>query len=850
MLVRPSLRPRDIFYLLAKKIKIGYGLDFIKLRLNAEDELGHPYATLSEIYEFIARKHHLDAGTATALMQEEIRLETTLLMPRYDVRQLYQQAVNMGKRVIAISDMYLPGTVLKSILLEKGLAIDAVYVSCDYKARKSEGTLYDVVVEAEAIQPWEILHIGDNLQSDYEQALDKGFTAVYFPSTLDLCAKQSGAVDLLFSEALCRDPMWSIFLGFSLNRLAKWDTLPETIAAPENLRHFALITLAPLLTAFGLYLATDMDIKSSYKKIYFAARDGWLPHLVYKHIQTKIGGLPAIYFAAGRRAYSPFLYDNFFEYLNKIPLVSDPDSYTMNDLLQTYFAHTPVLALLEKQLPDHEKALLFFQNRKVCLNILRRFEKEIDETLRQQKDRITTYYQSIFDASERRHLVFDLGYAGSIGQALTAITGTATDKVYFWQKDSNRKRDKILATTTKTFMRSDLDVHAPLELMLEELFSPAEGSTIYFDKNGKPVNENIFLSEAHRRDLADIHNSCLEYAADFCSLLGEYASYATLSTPDSALDICRKLLADTPFPNLSLFRNIVFPDPVNRGKPDSLEKKLEKGLLSGSTVAGTGFEDPRNKFSEPLHLRGETKVGLHLHLHYISLAHEIIRYLQDFPTCFDLYLTITEPKYKQNVRTLFSRSLLPKLDELKVLEVPNRGRDVAPWLLTTRPYQDRYELFCHIHGKVSLYSKHGDSWRKYLFDNIIERKAVTDILNIFHEQPTLGCVFPEIFLPVYYQFKNNNVMDDDYRLMCDILRRIGLKDEVCRSELFFSVGTMMWYRPEALRHLFTVNLSFEDFPEEPIPIGGTLAHAIERLPSIVASRNGYLVKSVTRYPSV
>ncbi|MGN0008257.1 MAG: hypothetical protein ACI33N_01200, partial [Desulfovibrionaceae bacterium] len=39
---------------------------------------------------------------------------------------------------------------------------------------------------------------------------------------------------------------------------------------------------------------------------------------------------------------------------------------------------------------------------------------------------------------------------------------------------------------------------------------------------------------------------------------------------------------------------------------------------------------------------------------------------------------------------------------------------------------------------------------------------------------------------------------------------------------------------------------FEDFPKEPIGIDGTLAHALERVPTIVCERSGYEVRSLER----
>lgn len=146
LLVRPALQPRDIFHLLARRVNALYGVDFIRMRWDAEAELGRINADIHEIYDFMAEKHGLDARTRDALLEEEVRCETTLLSPRPDAKELYDEAVRLGKRVIAVSDMYLPGEIIADILRRKGFSMDAVYVSCDCAARKSDGALYDVVL--------------------------------------------------------------------------------------------------------------------------------------------------------------------------------------------------------------------------------------------------------------------------------------------------------------------------------------------------------------------------------------------------------------------------------------------------------------------------------------------------------------------------------------------------------------------------------------------------------------------------------------------------------------------------------------------------------------------------------
>jgi FMN phosphatase YigB (HAD superfamily) len=217
LLVRPALRPKDIWRLLAERVDSVHGVDFIKLRWNAEESAGKENATIREIYEGMARQHGLDPDLVETLMVEELRCEETLLSLRPDVRELYAEAARLNKRIIAVSDMYLPGDVLSGILQRKGCPVDAVYVSCDHGARKSDGALYNVVLAAEKAHPAEILHIGDNYRSDYEQAVRKKIPAVWYPSVFERCFYNEHLYGNLFGHAVEKDPLWSVYMGFALN---------------------------------------------------------------------------------------------------------------------------------------------------------------------------------------------------------------------------------------------------------------------------------------------------------------------------------------------------------------------------------------------------------------------------------------------------------------------------------------------------------------------------------------------------------------------------------------------------------------------------------------------------------
>ncbi len=60
LLYRPCINPTDIFYLIANKVDRLYNIDFIKLRLDAENLLNKPNANIYDIYAFIQKYYKIE----------------------------------------------------------------------------------------------------------------------------------------------------------------------------------------------------------------------------------------------------------------------------------------------------------------------------------------------------------------------------------------------------------------------------------------------------------------------------------------------------------------------------------------------------------------------------------------------------------------------------------------------------------------------------------------------------------------------------------------------------------------------------------------------------------------------
>lgn len=128
--------------------------------------------------------------------------------------------------------------------------------------------------------------------------------------------------------------------------------------------------------------------------------------------------------------------------------------------------------------------------------------------------------------------------------------------------------------------------------------------------------------------------------------------------------------------------------------------------------------------------------------------------------------------------------------------------------------------------------------------------SVINIMNLF-DDPKVGCVFPDIFYPLKQFCIHHNIPQQgefgEITIINELMRKMGIERNFIRSDLFFSEGTMFWYRTNALDSLFHLNLQLDDFPEEPIGVGGTIAHAIERLPALVCQEKGYKAVTYTHF---
>jgi predicted HAD superfamily hydrolase len=170
VLIRKGGSPESVFWLLAQQLYPNDALKceaFFQWRLRAEDK----------IYRNTASTHY-DSYSAEELMEREKQIEAACLIVNPEIRTLINDRRGAGYTICFISDMYLNSAFLSSILQREGCleASEQVWVSCEQKARKSNGQLFEVV--RRCYRPTEWIHYGDNRTSDVKIPRQKGIHAI------------------------------------------------------------------------------------------------------------------------------------------------------------------------------------------------------------------------------------------------------------------------------------------------------------------------------------------------------------------------------------------------------------------------------------------------------------------------------------------------------------------------------------------------------------------------------------------------------------------------------------------------------------------------------------------------
>ena len=224
----------------------------------------------------------------------------------------------------------------------------------------------------------------------------------------------------------------------------------------------------------------------------------------------------------------------------------------------------------------------------------------------------------------------------------------------------------------------------------------------------------------------------------------------------------------------------------------------------------------------------ELRIAVHLHMFYTDLVPEFVSFLGNIPVAFDLFISIPETvnAEEQEIQTQFKA--LANVLTIIIKRTPNRGRDIAPIICTFGQALQKYDVLLHLQTKKSPHDSNKEGWRRYILEHLLGSKdMVGRILTAL--SCGVGAVCPPDFLfniPSDGWSHPQNIQEAQKVVeRCSI--GINLQDD-CPS-IDFPQGSMLWARVDYIKEMFNTGLQYTDFPPEPIPVDGTIAHAMERM---------------------
>ena len=253
---RPYAKPIDLFYLLENKFKC---FNFCELRIQAEQKARQKKASnnyevdIYEIYEELAKLCFLTKKDADV----EIATELEMCYANPYMLEVFKLLHKLKKKIIVVSDMYLPSSVLGELLEKNGFTgIENVYVSCEQGINKASGKLFDFPKNDYPNQ--KIIHIGDNYGADI-QGGKKAQLDVYHYQQCNEFGNQYRPVTLV-------SPVSSMYKGIVNNYM--YNGLNKNRARED----FGFIYGGPIVTGFNEWI-NQFARNNSVDKILFMARD-------------------------------------------------------------------------------------------------------------------------------------------------------------------------------------------------------------------------------------------------------------------------------------------------------------------------------------------------------------------------------------------------------------------------------------------------------------------------------------------------------------------------------------------------------------------------------------------------
>ena len=554
LIIRSVYAPTDLFRFLDRRFEELFELSsysrFYFLRICAENLCRqkifkeHPDyedICLDEIYDTFAEEYGFDRDKLEIMKNEEIELEYKFCFARECGKDLYNLAKYYNKKIICTSDMYLPNHIIRGILSKAGYEeIFEVYVSSEERLGKYTGSIYKKLPKLLGVDSETILHIGDNPDVDYKQAIANNIDAFIIPKAFDLFwgyvqkhIKGMTALSIFGvpgtendyyyaqSENLGVRCMLAMIINkFYDNPYTGFNDDSDFDANPYFIGYFAL----------GMHLWSFVDwIRNEctqYDQVHFFSRDCYVMKEIYDVMNRDGKYPPSLYTHMSRNLVTLCDISCFYDLwsLREKLIVTNASPQKFVKLFQAGLDQSAInkikRQLSKENIPFDKKV----NDEEHFVKTIRIIGDCIDwKKINTFREKLKTYFGNIFGSND---CIVDAGYNGRIEAAISRLCNIRLDSFYMHVgQDMLYERQQKYGFNNKCFYNyHPATTYLVREQFISKLDPPIKG--IEFQGNVAQIKYGELEVNAYTKFVTTmIQNAALEFAQDMMAIYGDNLGY-------------------------------------------------------------------------------------------------------------------------------------------------------------------------------------------------------------------------------------------------------------------------------------------------------------------------------------
>lgn len=613
---RPFMYPTDLFELLSERLnkKLSAYVNFKSIREHAERTVRQKLSmynpskeeiTLEEIYQYIKDNYVFCNELIEEIKQWEIELELRYCTQRKIGKELFDLAIENGKKVIICSDMFLPQNAIAQILENNDYhGYYKLYVSCDIGMTKEQKSLYKYVQkELNCINPKNFMHIGDNYYSDVQNSCACGWNSGHLPKASELLFNQNPGIyggeafNKIYKKSLFKEDYSLSFNDFTAVRSIsaivanKFFDNPYVSVNPwsdfnADPRMIGYATLGPHLLALCKWIY-KIAKREKIGTIHFVARDGYIVKQAFDSFNYP--NVKSNYIRLSRKAL--LLADiekteDLYSVFNKINITVSPKKISESlapiipddklDKLEKIFA--------ANNLNFHRKLKNMIELER-CMKVY--IEQIIDmNMLPPYKNKLKEYFSQFVSPGD---YIFDIGYSGRPEASLSNILGFPVGSIYIHTNSQIAEvRQQKYNCPAETFYQFKPCITG---VMREHLLMELGPSTVgYQEIDGKlfPMFEDYNGDYCSTFITKIVQENALEFVRDYLSKFKDYDIMFNFQNEVVSASLEYYLHYSKPI-DRQIFATLPFEDDLGEGKTMNAVEFWEREISSRDFTSKTSY---------------------------------------------------------------------------------------------------------------------------------------------------------------------------------------------------------------------------------------------------------------------